>query len=96
MTIAIRKYKTKNGEIKIKCYDTIKGVDFAEYKRQQSRRYYHEQRLTQKPIYGKATRIDKTSLDAMKSHHLEGMSIRQIAKKFGLSRYTATKALANL
>ena len=94
MPPGIRKYKTKSGETRTKVYTTVNGMDYAEYRRQQSRQYYHAKRLAEGgPKYGIAERLDSVTLEKMRSLHLAGMSVRAIAKLFDLSRFTTTKAL---
>jgi hypothetical protein len=90
----IRRYLSKSGEIRTRVYTTIKGLEHANYRRQQSQKYYHAKRLAVGgQLYGIAERLDHMTLEKMRSLHLAGMSIRAIAKQFGLSRFTATKAL---
>ena len=104
---AIRKWTKKDGTVCIKHYETIKGKPALEYKREQGRRYYSQNRpVPEEPkIRSTSKKSDRASiaeslpsatLQLIKHYREAGLSILKLSQNFGLSRYTVKKALKML
>lgn len=91
---AVRSYQTKSGEVRTKCYTTIKGVDYGEYKRQQARQRYRNHVCPKVVRPRVVDRLSDEVVAAMKQQRDANTPVLKIATTYGVSRYAVKKALA--
>ena len=101
---SIRKWTNKDGTVRIKRYENIKGRPASEYKREQGKKYYVKKE-PKEPKEPKAPRkspmerptiaesLPNATLQLMKHYREAGLSVLKLSQKFGISRYTVKKAL---
>ena len=98
-----RTYTTKSGEVRHKSYDHIKEIDVQTYRREADKLYRQRRKEREE---GRGKRLKKFSnktlaeklapevRQIMVLYRQLGLSLCQIAKRIGVSRYTVERALA--
>jgi hypothetical protein len=97
-TSVIRKYKTSDGSVKVRKYDTINGVPATTYRREQNRKYRQKKRETRPP---RLRRTPASQADIMPPHtraeiirqHSDGVPLRQMERDTGISRYILRRVI---